>query len=136
MNTGTLGVVGIVVIVGAAIVAGLVISGSPTVQRQLREDASRVTDLQRLSRSVERYYRDTEMLPYDLDVLLNGWASDEIPQDPVTDAAYAYEIDGSNRYRLCAEFALESEPGLQPEFWEHSAGRYCFAFDYSDLVLD
>lgn len=136
MNIGTLGYAGVGLAVGAAILAGLVISGSPAEQRQLREDDARVTDLQRLARSVERYYRDTERLPDELDVLLNGWASAEIPRDPVTDAAYTYAIDGPRRYRLCADFALGSDTGRQAEFWAHDAGRHCFAFDYSEFVLD
>lgn len=136
MNAGTLGYAGVGLAVGAAIVAGLVISGSPAEQRRLREDDARVADLRRLSRSIERYYRDTERLPESLPVLLNGWASTAIPQDPVTDAAYAYTIDGPRRYRLCAEFALESDADGQAEFWAHDAGRHCFAFDYSDFVLD
>jgi hypothetical protein len=128
--------VAVIAIVIAAVVVGLFIAGSPAEQRQLRMDSRRVTDLQRLSRAVERYYRDSEKLPQDLATILNGWTSSDIPKDPETEQDYAYEIISNRAYRLCADFALASREDEQPEFWSHLSGRQCFAFDYSDLVLD
>ena len=125
-----------VLVVVAAVIAGLVISGSPREQRLLRADDERVNDLQRLSRVIERYYRETESLPEDLQALLNGWISQEIPRDPATDVAYGFERVDGTAYRLCADFSLESLPTRQPEFWSHAAGRECFSFDYAELVLD
>ena len=136
MSTGRLGLIGVVIVVVAAVAAGLVISGSPGEQRRLRADDERVADLQRLSNVIGRYYRETESLPGDLATLLNGWISQEIPRDPDTDQPYGYELLAETAYRLCADFALESRPTRQPEFWDHGPGRQCFAFDYSDIVLD
>lgn len=136
MNAGKLTLAGIVVVVVAAVVAGLYISGSPLEQRMMREDSRRVADLRRLSRAIENYYRGTEMLPSDLDTLLNGWASSEIPRDPETDRDYEYEIRSDQTYQLCATFSLDSRPATQSEFWTHAGGHQCFSFDYSALVLD
>ena len=136
MSPGRLGLIGVSVVVIAAVAAGLVISGSPQQQRSIRADDERVNDLQRLSRVIERFYRETEALPPDLAALLNGWISQEIPRDPETDQTYDYELQDETAYRLCAEFSLESRPGRQPEFWNHAVGRQCFAFDYADIVLD
>jgi type II secretory pathway pseudopilin PulG len=136
MNAGRLIFGAIILAVVAAIIAGLVISGSPREQRLLRDDDERVHDLQVLSRTIERYYRETEQLPPDLGTLLNGWASSEIPRDPATDQEYGYEISGTSEYRLCADFALEAREDRQPEYWSHDGGRYCYSFDYSELVLD
>ena len=136
MSPGRFGFIGVILVVIAAVIAGLVISGSPQEQRLLRTDDARVNDLQRLSSAIGRYYRETEGLPAELTTLLNGWISQEIPRDPGTDAPYAYEPTSATAYRLCAEFSLESRPDRQPEFWDHGAGRECFSFDYADIVLD
>jgi len=136
VNVSKLILGGVVVVVVSAIVVGLWISGSPAEQRMLRADDLRISDLQRLSRSIQDFFDSTESLPSDLDVLLNGWASDEIPRDPETDQFYTYEIVDERRFRLCAEFALDSRPNRQPDFWSHGSGNQCFAFDYSDVVFD
>ena len=136
MSPGRFGFIGVVLVVVTAVIAGLVISGSPQEQRLLRADDERVNDLQRLSSVIGRYYRETESLPAELATLLNGWISQEIPRDPDTDAPYIYELTGATAYQLCAEFSLESRPARQPEFWDHGAGRGCFFFDYADIVLD
>ncbi|MGD8340836.1 MAG: hypothetical protein PVH89_08640 [Gammaproteobacteria bacterium] len=136
MTSGRPALIAVVVVVVGAVIAGLVISGSPREQRLLRTDDERVNDLRRVSRAIERYYRETESLPADLQTLLNGWISQEIPRDPDTGQAYGYELLDETAYRLCADFALESRPTRQPEFWEHATGRQCFSFDYAELVLD
>jgi len=136
MSFGRLASIGVILIVLATVIAGLVISGSPEEQRLLRTDDRRVTDLQQLSRSIERYYRDTEMLPSDLETLLNGWASSGLPLDPETNQDYDYELESGRTYRLCADFALNSRPNRQPDFWSHAGGHQCYSFDYSALVLD
>lgn len=135
MNRGRLALIGVVAVFVAAIVAGLVISGSPAEQRRLRADERRVSDLQQLSRAVERYYIQTERLPRELDTLVNGWISSGLPRDPETEAGYDYEITGDSTYRLCAEFARESAPGTE-QFWSHRAGRHCYELDFSEFVLD
>ncbi|HUF71599.1 MAG TPA: hypothetical protein VMR74_01740 [Gammaproteobacteria bacterium] len=136
MNTGKLSLLGVVVIVIAAIVAGLVISGSPTEQRRLRADDRRVSDLQQLARAIQRYYVETEGLPGELDALVNGWISSGLPHDPDTEAEYDYEITGGSTFRLCAEFARESRANAQSEFWSHGAAHHCYLLDFSELVLD
>lgn len=136
MNAGRLPLVGVIVIVVAAILAGIVISGSPAEQRRLRADDRRVTDLQRVASALQIYYRSTRKLPPDLATLQNGWASAEVPRDPDTGADYDYEVGGASSYRLCAEFARDSRPNAQPEFWSHGEGRHCYTLDYSELVLD
>lgn len=136
MNASKLIFGGVVVVVVTAIVVGLLISGSPAEQRMLRADDLRISHLQRLSRSIKNFFDSTESLPSDLEVLLNGWTTQEIPRDPETDQIYDYEIVDDRRFRLCAEFALDSRPNRQPDFWSHGSGNQCFAFDYSEVVFD
>lgn len=136
MTSGRIALAGAVFIVVAAVIAGLVISGSPARQRMLRLDDRRLDDLQRISRSIERYYRETEAVPTDLDVLVNGWISAGLPRDPETDDDYDYEVETGYRYQLCADFALASRETEASGFWSHEPGYQCFSIDYSDVRLD
>jgi type II secretory pathway pseudopilin PulG len=137
MSAGRIGLVAAVLVVVVAVVAGLVISGSPGEQRLLRADETRVGDLQRISNSLQRYFLETGELPDDLNTLVNGWISAGIPVDPATEDAYEYELTGDRAFRLCAVFALESrQQDPRQEFWNHTAGRDCFAQDYSNLSRD
>ena len=136
MNTGRLAFLAVIAIVAVAVIAGLIVSGSPAEQRRLRADDRRVNDLRQLSGTIRRYYSDTERLPPDLGTLVDGWALSEIPLDPETDGEYGYEIVTDKTYRLCADFALESRANVPRDFWTHGSGRQCYAFDYSGIVLD
>jgi hypothetical protein len=136
MNRGRLVLPGVIAIVAAAVVAGLYVSGSPIEQRRFRADERRVNDIQQISNTIGRYYNATENLPPELETLVNGWASTGIPRDPETENEYRYEITSDDSYRLCAEFARDSRPNRERDFWRHGGGSHCYSFDYSELVLD
>lgn len=136
MNAGRIAFVGVIVVVAAAVVAGLVISGPPAEQRRLRADERRVSDLQQLSRAIQSYYVETTSLPGELDALVNGWISSGLPRDPETEADYGYEITGDSTFRLCAEFARESRADTAGEFWLHGEGRHCYVLDFSRMGLN
>lgn len=124
------------VIVVAAIVAGLVVSGSPLTQRELRFDERRVTDLNTLSDSLSRRYIDSGSLPDSLEPLVDGRILSELPTDPVSGDRYGYEATGRGRFRLCADFARADSVAMRGSFWAHPPGRHCFDFDFSALRLD
>jgi type II secretory pathway pseudopilin PulG len=136
VNTGRLAFLTVIAIVAVAVIAGLMVAGSPAEQRRLRADDRRVNDLQQLSGTIRRYYNDAERLPPDLGTLVDGWALSGIPLDPETDNEYVYEIVSEKTYRLCADFSRESRANVTRDFWTHGSGRQCFAFDYSEIVLD
>lgn len=120
----------------AAIVAGLILTGSPATQRTLRLDERRVADLRRLSTGVSRYYNDTGELPDRLDRMVDGRILSALPRDPISDEPYGYEIASRGQFRLCADFALETEAGVADDFWSHDAGPTCYDFDFSSRRLD
>jgi hypothetical protein len=115
----------------AAIVAGLVLVGSPFAERLRRLDLIRVEDLRQLRRAVDVYWKAEGKLPASLDALATvpdaGFRS---KMDPSTGKPYSYRsIDGS-RYELCATFEAE-EPDSEygNRFWAHGVGRKCFELD-------
>ncbi len=125
-----------IAVVVAAIVTGLVISGSPQHQRLLRLDQQRVYDLQSLSQSLYAHYSNERELPTDLAELVDGRNRLSLPRDPESDQAYAYEILERREFQLCGEFALPSEGPQFDEFWAHAEGRQCFRFDLSSLRFE
>jgi hypothetical protein len=120
----------------AAVVAGLVISGSPGRQRALRLDEQRVADLRSLSNALSRYYRETRKLPGQLEALVDGRALAYMPRDPLADVLYEYEVLEPYAFDLCAAFELESVNAQAGDFWDHGQGRQCFRFDYSTMRFD
>lgn len=113
-----------------AIVAGLMVAGSPAEQRRLKLDERRVSDLQSLARALERRHASTGHLPARLGDALDGLVLSALPVDPVTDTPYEYEVVGASRFRLCATFSTESGR-VEQDFWAHGSGHHCFELDLS-----
>lgn len=122
-----------VTVVAAAIGVGLYLSGSPAEQRLIRLDERRITDLQQLSVVLNGYVFETETLPAALEILVDGRRLSVLPRDPVTGAAYEYEVVGERQFLLCAHFSRSTVSAPRGSFWAHDAGRHCFDFDYSDV---
>jgi type II secretory pathway pseudopilin PulG len=120
----------------AAIVAGLILTGLPGSQRELRLDEQRVADLRRLANSISRYYDDTGRLPDRLDSLVDGRTLTQLPRDPTTGAPYGYATADTAQFRLCAEFARGVEAYDADDFWSHDSGFKCFEFDFTGRRLD
>ena len=115
----------------AAIVGGLVIIGPPSQQRFRRIDERRVRDLDELSSAVDRFWERYKKLPLTMEELCKECRLNY--KDPVTQLSYIYEKTGPKAYKLCADFALEtdeSKPSGRYYFplykWKHKAGHDCF----------
>ena len=125
-----LGGVGIVVVI-AAVGAGLMILGSPAEERERRLDLKRVADLEEIGRSVDLYKTRRAALPADLIELVRQAGSTLSISDPNTHQLYEYRMLNPDQYELCAQFQQASTPpgsGLG-DFWSHNAGRECFQLD-------
>lgn len=133
MTAGRIALAAAVVVVLAAVTAGLLLTGSPAAQRELRFDERRVGDLQMLANALSRFYIETGELPETLDEMIDGRTLSRMPRDPATGGRYDYERAGATGFSLCADFARSSETGIAEDFWIHDAGRRCFDFDYSSL---
>lgn len=109
-----------------AIVAGLMVGGSPEAERDRRLDEMRVADLQRLAGVISVYYEKTSSLPVSVAALVDGQSLQSEPLDPVTAEPYGYEIQANDAYALCATFDNRSDIARDADFWSHDAGRVCF----------
>jgi hypothetical protein len=119
-------------IASGAIVAGLIIVGSPSEARMRRLDERRVRDLVSITRAVNAYWTRNARLPASLGQLVQTPATDVESQDPLTSQPYAYGVVGGTTYELCADFQANSQEESHPyfgRFWSHPAGRHCFRLD-------
>ncbi len=116
----------------AAIVAGLVLLGSPAQERARRLDERRVQDLLVIAGAVDLYWTRRGALPSSLDDLSSEPGAKIAVADPRTSQAYEYRPVAERTYELCARFEAESPAsprGVRDEFWSHGAGRQCFSRD-------
>jgi hypothetical protein len=132
MNVQRIAVVGSLVAVAAAVVAGLVVAGSPAEQRRLRLDEQRITALQELARRAEGRWEAERRLPDTAEQLVDGQRLTRLPTDPTTGEPYEYRVTWARQFEVCATFDRASRPDLAGDFWFHEAGRRCFAFDMTE----
>jgi type II secretory pathway pseudopilin PulG len=115
-----------VVVVVITVVAGLVVAGSPKVERQRRLDERRTQDLEILVAAINRHYTHHQSLPPSLDTLRIEHQLLMPPVDPETRAPYRYEVTGPTGYRLCATFQQPSNDAFGRASWAHDTGTVCF----------
>ncbi len=117
----------------AAVAVGFASIGPPQHMRLVELDRQRVDDLRSLAydlRSSDQS-RGTERLP---ERLVGTDDPNRRRRDPQTRVPYEYHRESARLYRLCATFALPSDPDESPARWRHGAGRACFRFDaYRDV---
>lgn len=136
-----------------AVVASLLVAGSPSQARLQRYDQQRVADLQAIESAVVTYasrqYRilsgsgfvaDEALLPEDLSVLrqLPGYA-DLFLSDPITRQQYGYRPVKDGSYELCATFqaaSIDQAPDSETSpTWSHGAGSTCFSRSIDPVQL-
>ena len=136
------------VIVGIALVWGLVIVGSPATGRAHQLDDRRLQDLRSISTEilniVEPYSASPQStkpttlrnpLPQTLkEVSAKAQYQKLSLNDPETGAAYEYTVMSPASFELCATFNFERDLTYDI-FWNHPAGRHCFAIDALDTNM-
>jgi hypothetical protein len=131
------------VVVLAVIIAGIIVIGSPTTQRNIRFDNQRISDLSNIQYAITDYYQANNKLPVDLNTLTQGttYYVSSI-KDPETQAVYEYiAVPQSSDYEICAVFSTDNllDKTNQVSYpdqdnWKHSIGRTCFNREAGDLV--
>lgn len=129
MNVQRLAVIVSIAVVVAAVIAGLLVMGSPAQQRLLRLDEHRVMDLRRISMAATLRWDSGPTPPSTAHELVDGQSLSRLPEDPSSGEAYEYRVTAPRQFELCAVFARPSRSELEGDFWFHEAGRVCFEFD-------
>jgi len=129
-----------IVVAALAIIAGLIMLGSPSRARERRLDDLRVRDLSSLANALDAYWSKHSALPDTVDSLVSTRLLDRIPTDPSTGVRYPIHLTGARSYRLCATFAQPLDTTEDGEYndygglylgrrsWRHGAGESCFDF--------
>lgn len=122
------------VVVLATIAASVIVTGTPSEQREIKLDARRVRDLGNVEDAVDRHFRHAGSLPASLATLADKPGVRLAIVDPVTGKPYDFEPTGARAYRLCATFTTDSaataattEYWAREGDWAHGIGRHCFA---------
>lgn len=126
MTLNRIAAIGASIVAAVAVVAGLILAGSPAEERDRRVDALRLAALQQLASVISVYYEESGALPAQLAALVDGRNLQELPKDPVSGEVYEYQPEPDDSYALCARFDDASEEGEVAEFWMHEAGHSCF----------
>lgn len=126
------------IVILLAIIAGFMTVGSPSKQRAMRFDETRVQDLQSIQWKIIEYWQRKDVLPSqfsDLDDSISGFT---VPTDPKNNSSYEYSVKGKNTFELCATFETDrpSDQGISYDYsypypvernsWKHDIGRTCF----------
>jgi hypothetical protein len=128
-----------------AVIAGLVLLGTPSHARERKLDEIRVNDLASISAAIDEFWAKRTALPDSLDSLVSAQQLDRVPKDPGTNSPYTYLRSGDRSYRLCATFQHPSDTSVvtrasnvvyyangSPQYvadahsWRHGAGESCF----------
>lgn len=128
-----------------AIVASLLVAGSPSQARLQRYDQQRVADLQALEGAVVTYASRQYRLSGDVGLPTGGALlpealaqlrqlpgfSDLFLADPITQQPYVYRVVDGVSFELCATFQAESvdrapDSPTSPT-WSHGVGQTCFS---------
>jgi hypothetical protein len=129
------------VVILASIIYGFFLIGSPATQRARRFDDQRVSDLEQIESDVITYWQQKNVLPLNSTDLQNMFSV--LPTDPESKLPYEYNLNGTLRFSLCADFKTSdisqtsryqavpqpfTGPAYSPyqENWSHDKGHVCF----------
>src|SRR3989344_8583443 len=134
-------------VVGAAVVAGFFIIGSPANERLRKYDERRISNLQFLQSEIINYWTWKGKLPATIDMIQDDVRGFPIPIDPQVGPSYGYYAKDEDTFSLCADFVTDTKfleerpfpltPGSKPSLpeiarypynqnWEHEIGYQCF----------
>jgi len=130
---------GLVVLV--SVVAGIILIGSPSKQRDVALDMQRVNDLQSIQYQVLEFYQDKGMLPKTLVEVVDPIRGNVLAKDPESKEDYKYEVVSALSFKICATFKTSSKETSRieskdyypaysmlegTEYFEHEIGENCF----------
>ena len=136
-STNTVGLTFALAVVGAFVLAGLFVMGSPTDERARRLDERRVTDLQAIKAATDLHWTRHRRLPESLSELTDEPGVTIRVADPDDGEPYGYQPLDTLRYEVCARFERASEEitrDPERDLWSHGAGPQCFELDAEEIT--
>jgi hypothetical protein len=131
MSVDRLAAIFAAILLALGIAAGFWLIGSPAHRRSIAEDEQRQSDLSQIVRGV----RERPEIPRDLRVstTLRPDGTNALA-DPASEIPYEYRRLSKERFRVCATFDANAEPGGEtysyvPELRDHGSGHQCFVFE-------
>lgn len=104
--------IGAIIVMIAGIITTFVYLGTPNISRAIRNDQTRINDVQTLQSTITNWYQSHGELPTDLATLKKQDYYQE-PRDPeyLKGKVYTYQVIDAKKlqYQLCADFALASD---------------------------
>jgi len=137
LSTGSVLLGAAVTAVLAAVVAGLLLLGSPTDERARRIDDRRVAELQGIRAATDLYWTRHAQLPASLDDLTAEPGVNISVGDPSSSEPYGYQPVDSVHYEVCATFERESGEiarDRERDLWAHGSGRQCFRLEAREIT--
>jgi hypothetical protein len=124
---------------------GLSVAGTPSQQRTVEADRTRIDNLHAIATAVKIWHNRANWtdpkatIPGNLGIMIrDGELRTEAATDPVTRAPYDYQPKGGNRYAVCADFSSSNTgqriPTMHSDFWRYGKGKTCFMLDASEQV--
>ncbi len=129
------------VVLIASVVIGFFIVGSPTKQRNIRFDETRVQNLQEIQSQIISHWQLKGKLPAKLSDLTDSISGYQVPSDPETGVDYDYTKTGNTTFTLCATFKTDGTsqsssyiskpvavdlPLTQEGSWTYKVGKSCY----------
>jgi hypothetical protein len=122
------------VAVTAAVIAAIVVLGSPAAQRRQRLDSARLDDLERIDRLVASFALAHGTVPDSIESLVHEPGYSVPRDDPESRTPYEYRRLGPDSFELCATFYTDSASNTLTgpyalsvdATWTHGPGRRCF----------
>ena len=122
-----------------SLVAGFLHTQTPTEVREMKLDATQITDLQAVQSQIATYTNIHGALPITIE---NAFAPIDAPVAPKGRAPYTYEMNGTESFKLCADFSDDSSKNQyayyctvtvteplsikNPDDWTYKSGHWCF----------
>ena len=131
-------------IILASIIYGIILIGSPAMQRAKMFDETRVNDLSNIQNQIVYTQWETKgTVPMSLSALNDPISGFTVPVDPETGKSYEYAKFSTSSFELCATFETVNTAttsntivptpvsypninGMTNENWQHGIGRTCF----------
>ncbi len=116
-------------IIAVTIIVLLIISGFLVFKyiQSARFDQKRLSDIDTLKVTIEKYYKDYKILPVSIAAFSHIYTTTD-PIDPETKKDYVYRKISPTEYKLCTKFSTNSQEALKKVKKDKEKGLGCITY--------